>query len=77
MCIPTFKSVYHMCVPPSCLLCGGILGISRWIALDLKNVTLDLRWICAFSGHHFKLRTFCCTDLQAGTCSSVVEALLW
>ena len=43
--------------------------------MDLKNVMLHLRWICAVSRHHFNLRTLCCTALQ-GCCSSVGEALL-
>ena len=38
---------------------------------------LDLRWICAFSRHRFKLRTLCCTNEHAGSCSSVGQALLW
>ena len=76
VCIPAFKSVYRMCVPPSCLLCGGVGQWSR-IVMELKNVTLDLHLIYAFSRHHFNLRTVLCTDLQAGSRSSVGKALLW
>ena len=50
-CIPIIGGVYHVCVP------------------TFKSVyhtcptQLDLRWICAFSRHHFKRKTLCCTDV--------------